>query len=670
MAGTARAGAEDARVEVVRLRSREGRAPHLRPALPSSAVVVLVALVLALSPVWTGFYDQGLWEPLALAAVMLLVVVVLANRARFSRAGLIAGGALLGLLGVSVASMLWAQSKENAWTDTNQLAFYVVLFAIGLITIRERSSARTVLVIFGVPALATSIVLSVVMIAGGGQGAFLTGRLNSPLGYINGTAGLLAIGLWPWFALAESASRRAVRAAALAAATTIASTAVLTQSRAIVPTILLAALVVLLAAPQRTRRAVHLLVLVLGVAVGLHWTLEVYRSTGPAQLSTPPHNVLRAAGLAILAGGLLAGVLKLALSGIDARIPSAPRRSFVRATGAMLIAGAFLVATLIGVAGHRTIANQYGAFTQMKLQQSAGNRFLTAGGFRYDLWRVAIDEFKSYPIGGLGAGNYDTDYYRLRRNESQYVIVPHSLELQMAAELGILGLLALIVFCGTIFWAGFGRRVGTLASGDPMIKVASLGIFTAWLAGTSVDWLYNFPGLTGAAMVAAALLVVPDRRQRDEVAMRPSSRTDRSRLRAVLLVCTMGVLALVAASIGRHYAATRYAASGGHQVARSPRQALATLRTAEQLDPYELQTYYDIASAYARLDDYPAARDALLAAQEREPNDYVPSALLGDLAMRAGRYHVALSAYLHARTLNPLDPIVRQDLVQARAARR
>ena len=54
------------------------------------------------------------------------------------------------------------------------------------------------------------------------------------MGYINGTAGLLVMGIWPWLGLAETAKTRGLRAAAISAAALIASTAVLTQSRAIV----------------------------------------------------------------------------------------------------------------------------------------------------------------------------------------------------------------------------------------------------------------------------------------------------------------------------------------------------------------------------------------------------------------------------------------------------
>ncbi len=75
---------------------------------------------------------------------------------------------------------------------------------------------------------------------------------------------------------------------------------------------------------------------------------------------------------------------------------------------------------------------------------------------------------------------------------------------------------------------------------------------------------------------------------------------------------------------------------------RSPVQALGKIRIAEELDPWSMQTQYEAATAYARLDDYAAARTVLLHAEQLEPENYVPPALLGDIATRAGDQATAL----------------------------
>jgi cytochrome c-type biogenesis protein CcmH/NrfG len=196
-------------------------------------------------------------------------------------------------------------------------------------------------------------------------------------------------------------------------------------------------------------------------------------------------------------------------------------------------------------------------------------------------------------------------------------------------------------------------------------------MFTAWLAATSVDWLYDIPGLAGMAMLAAAVLVAPapGRAGTDQsVFTRPPA--GGSRRAQMMLVAGLGLLALVAASLGRQYVAMLYNDSGHGLVSRRPVQALQQLRTAEQLDPWSLATQYGVASAYAHLNDYPAARSALLRAEQLEPENYVPPALLGDIATRAGDQGTAVSAYRRALRLDPLEPALQQALRTSEAAGR
>ena len=619
-------------------------------------IAVVVALVLAGSPLATGYFNFSLWGPLSLGAMVLLIVVAWTTRPELTRRGAYAAAGLLSLLGLSAASILWAQSKDSAWTDTNRLALYAVLFAIVLLSVRDRRTARVILIVLGLAALLTSLWFPISFLLGGGGGAFLTRRLDSPIGYINGTAGLLAMGVWPWIACAERARSPELRAAALGAAAAIAGTFVLTQSRAVIPATVVSAALVLACAPGRTRRALKLIVIAASVAVTLHWTLAVYATGGIARrLQLPEQHLLREAGAAILIGGLIAAAASLGLSRLGARFAVVRRELALRRLGMAMLAVAVLALGAGAIAGHGWVSRQYRSFTALQVNESASTRFADASGFRYDLWRIAVREFREHPLGGLGAGNYDTEYYRLRRNP-QYIVQPHSLELQMAAELGIGGLLALVVLCGAVLAAGF-ARARTLASGDLLIRLGALGMFGAWLADTSVDWLYDIPGLTGMALVAGALLLVP--------VGRGAARPGRERSGALALVLGLALLALLAASVGRQYAANRYADSGVGRLASAPRQAIATLRTAVRLDPYSLSALYALSSAYARLDDYTRARAALLVAEQREPGNYVPPALLGDLASRRGEKAVAIDAYRRALRLNPRDPEVRQSLRQA-----
>jgi hypothetical protein len=664
---------------VIQLKARVAQPRGPRRSGRPNLVVLIVAAVLAFSPLAFGYYDFTSWAPLGIGAVVLLVVLAFGPAPRMTAYGGCAAAGIGLLLMLSFASILWAESQDSAWSSANQIAVYAVVFATGLLAIRRRATARAVMAVLGLPALVSSLVLAVEFAAGAGGGAFLQGRLDTPMGYINGTAGLLVMGIWPWLGFAEATPLRWLRAAAISAAALIASTAVLTQSRAIVLAIVVCVVFVLIAAPGRTRRGINLLIVLAAVAATAHWTLRVYSSTGPSQLLNPSGAAIQQAGFALLGAALVGFGLRWLASSLAGRLPVARRAAVAVQLGRLLLAGTAVAVIAGGAAEHNRIVNQWHDFTALKAEKSSDNRFLAiGGGYRYDLWRIALDEFKAAPLGGVGAGNYVDQYYRDRR-QLEDVTVPHSLELQMLAELGVGGATGLTLFLVPVLGAGVDRRraTSTLANGDPGLKIAALGMFTAWLAATSVDWLYDIPGLAGMAMLSAAVLVAPA--PRDAQSEIESTGTDgaaagaparRSRGALAALVVALGVLALVAASLGRQYVAALYSNSGHALVSKDPVKALQKLRTAEQLDPWSMQTQYAVASAYARLDDYAAARQALLRAEQLEPENYVPPALLGDIATRAGDRATALAAYRRALRLDPREPALQQAVAGAEAAGR
>jgi hypothetical protein len=634
-------------------------------------VALLLAGVAAVSPLDFGFYDYGAWAPITLGAVLLLVTVLFRVPLSVSRAGALALAGMLALLSLSALSLLWAQSRESAWTDTNRLALYVVILTIGLLVIRSVGHARTVLLVLGLPGLVAAALAAVTFLVTVPEGWFTLGRLGWPVGYINGTAGLLVMASWPWIALADGAERRWVRSAGLAAAAAVLALAVLTQARAIELEAGAAALATIALLPGRTRRSAKLLLLLVAVLATVPLTLRPYAVTGAGQSLPITAGALRGAGLGIIGSALIAGLLHQFVSAMAGRLSAVRRRQLDRRTGRALLA-AVVLAVGLGVAlDHATLSRQYDNFTQMRISGlESGNRLLFAGGFRYDLWRVAIAEWREHPLVGVGAGNYDTDYYRLRRNP-EYVLQPHSLELQMLAELGGLGLLALLVFLAAVSWAA-GLRRGTLAAADPVLTVGAIGIFVAWLAGTSVDWLYDIPGVTMPAMLAAAVLLARPRTPAgtpDGVTAGPGAPPGAQLAgRRGAQIAGLAVLALLAASVGRQYAGSRYAASGAASLqAGRPTAALRRLTTARELDPYSLPVLYSISAAYARLNDYAGARDALLTAQRLEPGNYVPPALLGDLAVLRGLPAVAVREYDRALTLDPRDPQLQARLARVEA---
>ncbi len=341
------------------------------------------------------------------------------------------------------------------------------------------------------------------MLLSGGPGLFVDGRLFKPMGYVNGEAGFLLILFWCLAAEAERRRRPALRGAATALAVMTAELLVLTQSRAIVPALLFSALLVLVVAPGRVARGSLLLVMSAAVAAALPTLLDVYASRSGTAGRVDARD--RADGRDRCAGHRRAG----------GGGPGPGRRccgSTSPMRGRAAFWPVFLVSVpLVAVVAGLSLAHdpegwasrQYHAFvSNRELSGELNNRFVDVGGFRYDLWRVAVREWRGAPVEGLGAGNYDTRYYVLRRNP-QYVRQPHSIELQALAELGLAGALGMLAVFGGIAWAGLSAAVRR----RDFLILAALGGTTVWLLHTSVDWVYNLPGVTGVAILLAAVLL-------------------------------------------------------------------------------------------------------------------------------------------------------------------
>lgn len=124
------------------------------------------------------------------------------------------------------------------------------------------------------------------------------------------------------------------------------------------------------------------------------------------------------------------------------------------------------------------------------------SRLATISGHgRTELWRSALREGAHRPLAGGGAGSWQRTSHARTTN-------PHSLELQTFAELGVLGLAALGVF----LWDVLRRRR----------PEAALAAFAAWAVAAAVDWDWQLPAVTGAAVICAGALTASGRRLRGE----------------------------------------------------------------------------------------------------------------------------------------------------------
>jgi UDP-N-acetylmuramyl pentapeptide phosphotransferase/UDP-N-acetylglucosamine-1-phosphate transferase/tetratricopeptide (TPR) repeat protein len=610
---------------------------------PARAILAAIGVALGLSPFAAGYYDAAIWVPGGLGLLVVLTAALIARPAGLPRPAAIAPVAIAALALLSLTSSLWTDSIEQAVVEGNRLLIYAAALALLVVLVRGDRSAAIAFAAIGAGALAVAGWVLAGLLRGD-EALFLGGRLNEPLGYINGQASFFVLAFWPCLALAERRRAAPLAGLGLAAATLCAGLAVLGQSRGAVLAAVVSLLAVLVLVPGRLRRIVALLVSAACLAPALPSLLAVYgEGASPGRL--------RSAGVGLLLAAVAAAAIWALLAHLEQRASAAglrPRR--VVAAGVAVLA---LVAAGAGLASVGGITNfldrQYTAFVTLSGAQGepTASRLATGAGNRYEYWRIAIDAFRAHPVAGVGAGGYDKPYYA-QRTTSEDIRQPHSLPLQLLAELGILGalLFAIGVFAIAV---GAWRRIRD--PGRAPVLVAALGVVTAWLAHASVDWMHLLPGVTGIALLGAAVLLHPPGEEQPA----PSPRS-RSRLRRVAPALAIGLTITVAAlSLSRQGLSDVYVARAQDALADNPARALTEADRALRLDREAIAAYYAKAAALARFGDADGARAVLLDASRREPRNFVTWSLLGDLSVRRGALPAARADYGRAARLNPRD---------------
>ena len=648
---------------------------HTRPLGPTAgrspaalACLIVLGLGAGLSPFFFAYYDASVWVPVGLGIVLACAMGVVARPMRPDGPAVLALGGLLGLGVWSLASTAWAESVENAVVSGNLWLVYGALLLLMLVLLRSERRSAVLLGAAGLGVAAVAISVLARLLGANPGTLFLVGRLNSPLGYINGEGCLFVMGFWLCFAAAET--RRALTAGPAAGiATLMACLALLSQSRGTALAMLGSLIFVVALAPGRTRRVYGLLVLAAGVAAAAPEELRVYDHTVAESV---PAGVGHAAGRSALLAALAVGAAWALLTWALELLPSRSVSRVRRAAAWLLVIPVVLALAVAVISAHRIehdIRDQWHAFTHLGGSSPGGSsssasanqsRLLSGAGNRYDYWRIAWHVWREHPLLGVGAGNYARSYYQ-QRSTTEDIQQPHSIELQALSELGLVGALLLLAgFIAGIAWGAVRMRPAARRSAlTRSLMVGAVGAFTAWLVQTSVDWMQLLPGLTAIAIVAAAVMVRPRRLPRPAGATSRSSGfgtslTSRPAL-ALGASAVVATLIVAGASLSRQGLADLYRERAQNELATRPASALTDANRSLDIDSDAVETYYVKAAALAHFDQAAGAEGAMRQALAHEPDNFVTWALLGDIAVRQHRLRVARRDYTRAHQLNPRD---------------
>jgi O-Antigen ligase len=613
----------------------------------------LACLLLVLATVWDGAFDVREWGPLALFVLVVLGVLAAASRGlAVHRTLLVPLVALWAFTLWTGLSAIWAHSPDGAWQGAARTSLYAGL--VTLIWVLRPGPSQVRMVGNGlIGAIAALGLATLVRMHLDASALFVAGRLDAPIGYRNATGALFALIFWPLVCGASGRGRSAtLRGAAAALAALALGLAFLTQSRGVVFALVAGAVVALGLGPDRVRR-VWFSVLALGaITAGSPWLLRPYDSFVDQGLVSPADLTTAAWALTMLVAIVFAVACSIALfdQGLRGELRGARR------VWRLANAGLLTLVAIGGCIGLVRVGNPV-AFAEEKVTEfrrledtsDARTRLTETGGQRYDIWRVALEQFLDEPVHGVGEGSFRFGYYTDRESDRN-VSQAHSLPLGVLAELGLVGMALFAVFWVSLIRAILAARsyLGLDLRGPGVgLLAAAASVF----AGSLVDWFWVLPGVVGIGFLCLALgtwSLIEEGSIATTVFRLP--RAARVGFVTLALVAAGGVLAL---SVSDLY--LRKARAASHVAER-----LDAARTAARWAPLSVVPRYLEASAEESLGRRSVARTELREALDLEPRNFVTLALLGDLEVRAGSRARAHAYYLRAERLNPRDVGLRE----------
>jgi O-Antigen ligase len=457
-------------------------------------------LALAAGPTALAFFAGGYFARAQLVALLVAagalawLAVAAPGALPRGRTALVAIGALAGLAAWSAISRDWAPVPADSTRDAERLALYAVALAAAAAAWRERAAARALepllaagtLVVTGYGLLGRLLPGIVEQRATASSG----GRLEQPLTYWNASGALAALGLVLCARLAGDRTRPLpLRAAAAAGAVPLGAGVYLTFSRgALLALAAEIAVLVVLARDWAQVRAAG--IALTGAAAG-----AAICAASPAVRALEGDQ--RALQGAIVLAVLLA--LMVAIAALQAAVargePPGPQQLRLPSRAVSLgvaVAAALVLVPLLASGTDPAPNRTFGATNE---------RFTNLGSNRYEYWEAALGTAADHPLRGAGAGGFSSAWLE-RRTIPESVRDAHSLELEIAAELGLVGLALLAALLLAV-----GRATARVHASDPALAAGFGAALTTYLVAASIDWHWEMPAVTLVALVLAGAML-------------------------------------------------------------------------------------------------------------------------------------------------------------------
>ena len=615
------------------------------------AVPILVALGVLFA--WWGWNDGAyfgsIFYPPAMGVFALCVLLFLmapftgsiSLPVRLSVAG------LGGLAVWTLLSLFWSSTPSTAVEDALRVFLYLGVFIAGAWTVHLLG--RRMLLALAPVAVAgafVAVAATFVLLTGDDYQTYLhsDSTLRLPLGYRNANAAFFILCSWPLLVLAaQSTLRWELRVLCVGVTTVLLDLVVLSQSRGSLPAAAFAGLAYLALSPHRLRAGVVAGLAMLPVLSVLPTLLDVFQH---GEADSGSIEVLHDAGGAMLLSGLFSVILAtLALRVVYPNL-SLEREQVHRISR---VAGA-LTATVVLLGLVAFVAERGGPveFLDQRVAEfeeggdpdfsEEGQRFgANVGSNRDDFWRVALAEGGGSPLAGNGGGSFSVEYLR-ERESSETPEDPHSLEMLVFSELGIVGLILFGIFvAGVGLGAAQSWRLGPAAAAM-VAGSAAAGI--GWFVQASYDWFWHYPAVTATAMYLLGAALGP-------ALLGIEAKRRRSVRRAAAVAA--GVLVVVTAPI---YISQRHTSRALDEWPIDTDAAYDDLKSAADLNPLEAQPLLVEGAIASFRGDTQRAIEAFSAAADREPDSYAAHIYLAQELLEEDPVAAAQSL-ARAAELNP-----------------
>ncbi len=623
-------------------------APRSAPSAGRSAEAVLLAAlaVLLVRAIFVGGGSRAgeltIVGTGALPCAAIALGLALRGVLRLPRLERAAAAAVAGIAALTIwagLSMAWSIAGDRSWDWLNRGLVYLAFLALGLLVGASVGGSRRVAAVL---ALTIAAALGWALLGVAIPSLFPDGdriaRLRDPVEYWNALALLadaaVALGLW----LARG-RRRPLRGAGLLLAYAAVLALLLTQSRAGVVGILAVVALWLVLSDERLADALRLAFAAAPALAVAGWAF-----TRPALVEDGALRSDRVADGRVFAALAIAGALVVAALAwrVPARRLAVERERSVR--GALLVACAVVL-----VAGSLALVASVGNPFSWASSQLSGGECANAPGRLAELcannrlawWEESLRIARDRPLAGSGAGTFGIARLRYREDASP-TSEPHSVPLQVLADLGLVGLALLVVVIGA--GAVAVRRGLRLAdAADRPAAVALACLVLAFFVHSLVDYDLDFVAVSGPALAALGALLAVGRPPARVRAGAPG-------LVALGAVGVAAVLALAFPALADREADKAVEAADAGRVA----QAIDAADRARLLNPLSLQPLEARALAADAAGDERAAVAWYEKATELQPENPDPWYDLGFYRwLVTGDMCAAYQAFNRSYTLDP-----------------